>query len=247
MPDWLPPLIAAPFIGSFLGLLVVRLPAAEPVMFSRSGCRHCGGRLQARDLVPILSWLAGRGRCRLCQAKVDVIYPVVESSAIVVVLWAATEVSGILLAATCVLGWALLALGAIDLRDRILPDVLTLALIPIGLGAVLLIAPDQLINHLIGAAAGFVSLASVRWAYRGLRNREGMGGGDPKLMAAAGAWVSWQGLPSVALIATAASLAATLLRAWGGQPIAATTAVPFGTFLSSAIWLVWLYGPLMLN
>ncbi len=245
MPDWIPLVIAAPFVGSFLGLLVVRLPAGRPVVFGRSNCRHCGGILGFRDLLPLASWLATGGRCRLCGAKIGVVYPVVEIAAIVVALWAATEVSGLLLAISCGLGWALLTLGAIDLRDRVLPDLLTLPLIPAGLLAAFEFAPGRLVDHAIGAAAGFVVLAVVRWAYRRLRKREGMGGGDAKLLAAAGAWLAWQALPSVILIAAATALTAALIRSLARRQLTATTEVPFGTFLSAAFWLVWLYGPIV--
>lgn len=245
MPDWILPAIAAPFVGSFLGLLVVRLPAGRPVVFGRSSCQDCGGILGFRDLIPLVSWLATGGRCRLCGTKLSAVYPVVECAAILVALWAASEVSGLLLAVSCGLGWCLLTLGAIDLRDRILPDLLTLPLIPAGLLAAFAFAPGRLADHAVGAAAGFAFLALVRWGYRALRSREGMGGGDAKLLAAAGAWLSWQALPSVVLIAAVAALTAALIGSWAGRRLTAATEIPFGAFLGAAFWLVWLYGPIV--
>lgn len=144
-------------------------------------------------------------------------------------------------AAGCLLGWALLWLADIDIRLQILPDPLTLGLAAAGLAATYLLAPHRLADHVIGAAAGFAVFVAVAAAYRRLRGRDGLGGGDVKLMAAAGAWVSWEGLASLVLLASLAALAFVLLRP--GQRAAAAR-LPFGPFLGGALWLVWLKGPI---
>lgn len=241
--SWLWPVLAAPFIGSFMGVLVTRLPSSEPVVWGRSACDSCGHRLGALDLVPIASWLALRGRCRYCDAAIAWLYPAIELGAIGIALWAASVADGWLLWATCALGWTLLALALVDWRDSILPDALTLPLLVLGLGMTYLSDPSRLPDSAIGAAAGFLFFVAIGWLYRRLRGREGMGLGDAKLLAAAGAWVAWDGLPSVVLVATALGLAAALVMALRGRRITGDLSLAFGPALCAGLWIVWLYGP----
>jgi leader peptidase (prepilin peptidase) / N-methyltransferase len=243
-PSWAWPVIAAPFIGSFLGVVVVRASAPRRILFGRSACRHCGRALEPRDLVPLLSWLASRGRCRHCGADIGIFYPAIEAAALGIALWSVWLASGPLVWASCGLGWMLLSLAAIDLRSFLLPDFLTLPLLAMGLLVTGALEPVSLASHLLGAAGGFLFIVAVRQIYWWLRHREGIGLGDAKLLAAAGAWVSWQGLPSVVLIATLAALAGALLRHYRGGSISLSDRVPFGAALCLGTWLVWLYGPL---
>ncbi len=244
-PDWLLPVIAAPFVGSFLGSLAKRLPAGEPVVVGRSMCPICGHRLGLRDLVPLASWLVSGGRCRYCAAAVGAFYPAVEVAALVVAVWAASMFSGWLLWTSCVFGWTLLALATIDQRDLLLPDALTLPLIPAGLAVAYAIEPARLGDHAIGAGLGFLAFAAIGWVYRRVRGREGLGLGDAKLLAGAGAWVSWSGLASIVLVAALAALAVVLARWLAGRAPSPTERVPFGPYLCLGAWLVWLYGPVM--
>lgn len=242
--EWLPPLVAAPFVGSFAGTVALRLPSGRGLLLGRSHCVKCGHRLGARDLVPILSWLAHRGRCRHCAQPISAYYPLVELAAILVVVWAALLTSGPILWASCGLGWALLALAASDQRHYVLPDQLTLPLVAAGLGLTYLIAPDALVDHAIGAAAGFAVFALIAWLYHLIRRREGLGLGDAKLLAAAGAWTSWEGLSGVVLIAAIAGMIALLGLRLAGRPLEPGQRIPFGPYLCLGIWLIWLYGPL---
>jgi leader peptidase (prepilin peptidase)/N-methyltransferase len=243
-PGWLWPVLASPFIGSFLGVLVTRLPEGRSVVGGRSACDHCGHALGPADLIPIASWLALRGRCRYCDAKITVLPLFMEVGALLVAVWAATVSGGLALWAGCVLGWVLLTLAAIDFRDGILPDVLTLPLIGIGLVATYFLSPWQLLDSAIGAAAGFAIFALIRWLYRWLRGREGLGLGDAKLLAASGAWVTWSDLPNVVLIGAAAGLVLALILRLRGEPLTLNQQVPFGPALCLGTWLVWLYGPI---
>ncbi len=243
--DWPIALIAAPFVGSFLGVLARRLPAGEGVVLGRSACPHCGHALGPRDLVPILSWALAGGRCRHCGARLGIFYPAVELMALAVAAWAAAVMDGWLVWASCALGWALLALALIDWRHLLLPDSLTLPLIPAGLAVAYALEPAALADHAIGGVAGFAALFAVAAAYRQLRGHEGLGLGDAKLLAAAGAWVSWTGLPSVMVIAGATGLALALVSVLRGRPPGWTRAVPYGTYLALATWIVWLHGPLV--
>lgn len=142
--------------------------------------------------------------------------------------------------AGCCLSWALLTLAIIDWRHMILPDAITLPLIPAGLAAAWTLGQPAPADSLTGALAGAAVLWAVRAAYRALRGREGLGLGDVKLFAAAGAWLGWAALPAVLL---AASLLALGLVAWAlaaGRKIEPQTALPFGTPLAGAVYLVWL-------
>ncbi len=244
-PSWAWPVIAAPFIGSFLGVVVMRARAPSSILFGRSLCPACGERLSPLDLVPLASWLALKGRCRHCGSEIGAFYPAMELAALGVALWsAALAATSGLLWASCVLGWMLLCLATIDWRYFLLPDFLTLPLIGLGLLAAAVLEPAALSGRAIGVAGGFVFIVLVRHAYWLLRRREGIGLGDAKLLAASGAWVAWDGLPSVLLVATFAALASALLRHARGGSISPTDRVPFGAYLCLGTWIVWLYGPL---
>lgn len=148
------------------------------------------------------------------------------------------------LAATGVLSALCFALAVSDFRRYLLPDALTAALGLSGLAFAAAIDPASLPDRLIGAALGFAAFDLVARLYRHFRGREGLGMGDAKLMAAAGAWVGWQGLPSVVLVGSLIALAATLLAAkLRDRPLSATTRVPLGLYLSVGLWATWLFGP----
>jgi leader peptidase (prepilin peptidase)/N-methyltransferase len=242
---WLLPVMLAPFIGSFLGVLIVRLPEERPIAWARSACDGCGRTLAARDLVPFLSYLASRGRCRLCGAAIGRFVLAIEAAALIVVLWAATLDSGDRLWVDCGLGWTLLTLGWIDAERMILPDALTLPLVLAGLAAACWLDSDAIAGHAAGAVAGYLLLRSVEILYRRLRGRDGLGEGDAKLFAAAGAWVGWWALGDVLLIAAVAALSVAFANAARGRSLTAHSAIPFGPFLALAIWVVWLYGPVL--
>lgn len=237
-------LVTAPFVGSFLGLVIERLPHGRPVIWGRSRCASCGRGLTPRDLLPLLSWIATRGRCRHCGARIGAFCPAIELAALGLAIWAATETAGTLLWVTAGLGWALLALAMIDWRHFLLPDGLVLPLVPAGLAVTVWLDPSALAGRLIGVVAGLAVLTAVARVYRWLRGRDGLGFGDAKLLGAAGAWVGWQGLPSVLLLGALLGLAGTLVLQAGRGPLGATTRISFGSYLCLGLWLVWLYGPI---
>jgi leader peptidase (prepilin peptidase)/N-methyltransferase len=121
---------------------------------------------------------------------------------------------------------------------------LTLPLAACGLAVAWWLDAASLGEHAIGAAAGWLGFWLVARLYSALRRRAGLGGGDAKLMAAAGAWVGWQGLPSVILIGALAALAAVGVALILRRPFTSTTPIPFGPFLALGLWVTWLYGPL---
>ncbi len=244
-------ILSAPIFGSFLGVVATRLPEERSVVTGRSACDSCGTPLGVVELVPIASFIALRGRCRTCGAPIPADLPLIEALALLGAVWTllvqgSTAPLGTVIA-TLGLGYTLLALSAIDVRHLILPDALTLPLIIAGLVVTGLIAPDRLSEHGIGALVGFVALWGVGAIYRVLRGRDGIGLGDAKLLAAAGAWVGPWGLPSVLLIGSMAGLLAALVLRAAGRDVDGSTAIPFGPFLALGIWLTWLHGPVQFD
>jgi len=167
----------------------------------------------------------------------------VTLGALGIAVWSLVVFPGWLAWASAALGWTLLALAEIDRRHLVLPDALVLPLIPAGLAVIWASVPERLPDAVLGAVLGYASLAALAWLYERLRGREGLGLGDAKLFAAAGAWTTWAGLPSVLLLAGVAGLAFALLTRARGGSLRGEDALPLGTFMAPAIWLVWSFGP----
>ncbi len=232
--------LVAPVIGSFLGIVIRRLPDGRPIAWSRSRCEGCDAALGLRDLVPFFSWLGRHGRCRFCGRWLGWFYPEVELAALSIALIAIFFDQDGDLWLDCILGWWLLALAWIDARRWLLPDLLTLPLILAGLAAALVFDPDGSVDRALGAVFGYLGLRAIAYLYRKARRRDGLGEGDAKLLAAAGAWVGADGLPQVILIAALAGLITAGCLRLAGRRIGAFSALPFGPFLALATWLVWL-------
>lgn len=145
--------------------------------------------------------------------------------------------------ASAVLGWQLLLIAIVDAEHHWLPDRLTGPLAATGLIAAVLTGWPVALNAVIGAAAGFIALWALGWTYRIVRGRDGLGGGDPVLFGAVGAWVGWQGLPSVLVWAVASALVVVFWQLVVRRSLRATDRLPFGVFLAVGAWLTWLYGP----
>ncbi len=216
----------------------------------RSACPFCKTPLAAWQNVPVVSWLLLRGRCARCAHPISVRYPLVEAltgllSAVVAwrfgLGWPAL--------AALVLTWYLVALTFIDVDHQLLPDSLTLPLLWGGLFISLFSAyageaaiPVDVRSSLIGAIAGYLSLWSVYHLFRLLTGKEGMGYGDFKLFAALGAWLGWQMLLPVILLA-AVSGTVVGLALIGLRRHDRANPLPFGPFLAASGWLVLVYGP----
>lgn len=227
-------------IGSFLATLLIRWPKGEGAVAGRSRCDACGAALGPLDLVPILSWLLRRGRCRACGAAIDPRHLAVELAAAMIGVVAALAHPLPLALVTAGLGWWLLLTAALDLEAQWLPDLLTLPLVLLGLGAAWAGFGPPLDERLWGAGIGCASLEAIRLSYRLSRGRDGMGGGDPKLFAAAGAWVGVWNLPVILLAAGLLGIAAALAMLLRGQKLAAETRMPLGTLIALALWPAWL-------
>lgn len=227
-------------VGSFLATVAIRWPAGRSAVRGRSACDGCGAVLGARELVPILSWAAQRGRCRRCGARIDPSHPAVEAAAAVVgacAFAAAPPLAGL---AGAAFGWTLLLLAVLDVEHHWLPDRLTLPLLAGGLLLGLAPLPPAATDRAIGATAGFGTLWAIAAGYRLLRDRDGMGGGDPKLFGAVGAWLGWAALPFVLLGASLVGLVAVALSAARGGNVTATTRLPLGALIAVAAYPAWL-------
>jgi len=243
-PGWVVPLLGAPFVGSFLGVLIARLPTGRPIVVARSACEACGVTLTPRELIPVLSFLLQRGRCRHCGASIARSHLVVELAAIVIVVWTViVDGDSPWLWVDCLLGWTLLTLAWIDWRWMQLPDVLTLPLVLAGLLVTLRLHPEAAPDHAAAAAAGYAGLRAVGWCYRLIRGRDGIGMGDAKLLAAGGAWLGLSGLLFTILLGAVLGLGMAMLLAAAGRQMRRDSALPFGSCLALAIWLLWLHGP----
>ena len=220
-------------IGSFIATLILRWPAGRSVVSGRSHCDGCGRQLRAGELVPIVSFVASGGRCRSCNAAIPRFHPIVELCAAALgglALWLAPDLRGIALA---LLWWQLLTIALLDARHLWLPDRLNMVLAASGLALGGFLLGPPLLDRMIGGLAGFAVLALVAAGYRRFRGRDGLGGGDPKLLGAIGCWLGWTALAPVVLIAALIGL---------GVAIAGRKdrfdALPFGTFLAAS-GLLW--------
>ena len=245
MPDWTLLLRSPAFettalllglvVGSFANVCIYRLPRRESVVAPPSRCPSCGSLIRARDNVPLLGWLALRGRCRACRAPISPRYPAVEAAN--GLLWLALAVLRGPRAQTFVamaLVTALLVLSLIDLDHQILPDAITLPGIAAGIAASFLPGSSvRPLGALLAAAGGWLAFAAVAKAYQRVRGIEGLGQGDWKLAAMLGAFLGWQPMLLTVLIASVAGtlvgLGAVALR---GRDM--RHALPLGTFLGAA-------------
>lgn len=227
--------------GSFIATLAIRWPEGRSALRGRSQCDGCGKGLGARELVPVLSYVLQRGRCRGCAAPIHPSHLVTELAGLAIGICAALASPWTLAAiAGAVFGWLLLALAALDLAAFWLPNALTGALAAAGLAAGLLGIAPAMEARLIGGIGGYAALAAVAAGYRLVRGRQGLGGGDPKLFGAIGCWLGWQVLPLVLLAAALIGIAAVLGFLMGGRKVTGTDRLPFGVMLAAAAFTVWL-------
>lgn len=238
--------LASPLVGSAIAAGAARFASGKPWNLTPSACPSCGRRLGVLELIPIVSWVALRGKCRGCAAAIPASYPLIELSAVAVAVWAWLATPPHVFAATCVLGWLLLALAAIDIRTRRLPDVLNLVLAACGLGVAALLDRERLLDHVLGMALGYGALVVVEIAYRQLRGRDGLGRGDAKLLGAVGAWVGPMGLPGCILIGAGGAIGFLLFTGWASdRRVTSVTSIAFGPFIALGGWVTWIYGPLL--
>ncbi|MEY2341779.1 A24 family peptidase [Acidithiobacillus sp. IBUN Pt1247-S3] len=252
MPTTLEPLawtllaVIGLLVGSFLNVVIHRLPRHESIVFPGSHCPLCGHELRPWDNIPVLSWLSLRGRCRYCQGAISGRYPLVEIVAALLAILAAWVIGwhGQLLPALILL-WALLALTLIDLETYLLPDRITKSGMVLGLliNASAFLTQDfaltRPLDALLGLVLGYGLLRGLAEIYLRLSGREGMGHGDFKLLGMIGAWLGWQDMfLALFLAALSGGLVAIVFLASGkGRDYA----IPFGPYLAlgAATMLLW--------
>lgn len=233
--------ILGSLFGSFIAALVIRWPDGRSVISGRSACDACGHGLGAVELIPIVSALCQRGKCRHCGAAIDRRHLAIELAAAVVGGVAFGVSPGLAGLAGAIFGWTLIALIALDAAHYWLPDKLTLPLLVVGLGIGFAGIDPPLVDRIWGAAGGYLSLAAIAFAYRRVRRRDGLGGGDPKLLAAIGAWLGWQALPMVLLGGSGVGLLYVLFRSLQGKPMTATDRLPLGALMALAAFPLWIW------
>lgn len=215
------------------------------VTSGRSACDACGHELSPVELIPILSGLFQRGKCRHCGVAIDRRHLAIELAAAVVGGIAFGIVPGLAGLAGAIFGWMLIALIALDAAHYWLPDKITLPLLIIGLGVGLVGIDPSFPDRLWGWAGGYLSLAAIALVYKRVRGRDGLGGGDPKLLGAIGAWLGWQYLPMVLLMASGVGLLYALFRTLLGKPMAATDRLPLGALMALSAFPIWIYSNLI--
>jgi leader peptidase (prepilin peptidase)/N-methyltransferase len=252
-------------VGSFLNVVILRLPkrlehdwrsqarellghaetaeAAPPdLVKTGSHCPSCRHKLSALDNIPLVSWLALRGRCRDCGVRISWQYPLVElltALASAAIAWKLGF--GWPLAAGLALTWTLIAAAGIDARTQLLPDQLTLPLLWLGLLVSLVSMFVTPTSAIVGAAIGYLSLWSVYWLFKLATGKEGMGYGDFKLLGALGAWMGPMSLlPIVLLSSLIGALVGGTMLALRGQD--RSTPIPFGPFIAAAGWVWFVLG-----
>lgn len=260
-------LILGLLVGSFLNVVIHRLPimleqgwrrdcqelleiapSSSPEVYNlitpRSACPHCHTPIKAEQNIPIISWLWLRGKCKHCQHRISIQYPLIELTSGLLTLLAAWYfgVSGTAVV-VWVFSWILLTAAIIDLKTTLLPDNLTLPLMWLGILLALtgFGTTVTLENAVLGAIAGYLALWSIYWIFKLLTGREGMGYGDFKLLAALGAWLGWQQLPMILLLSAGVGAVVGIsmilfLKHDKRIPI------PFGPYLASAGLLSYYFG-----
>lgn len=227
-------------VGSFLATIVVRWPQGRSVSHGRSLCDGCGRTLTIAELIPLLSAVVQRGRCRACGAPIRRDHQAIELGAALAGAAALGLAPGWAGLAWAVFAWLLLTLAALDLGHFWLPDRLTAPLAGLGLALGGVAAGTPPADRLIGAAAGFMALWLIRAGYRATRGREGLGLGDAKLLGGIGAWLGWQALPFVVLAGAMLGLFAAALSGGLAGGLARDRAVPFGAALAAGTLPGWL-------
>ena len=229
-------------IGSFLNVCIFRIPLKKSIVSPSSSCPHCGQAIKFYDNIPVLSFLFLRGKCRVCDHAISWRYPLVEClsgvlSLLLYIKYGAHFQYIIYLIFTL----SLVVITFIDLDHKIIPDIISLPGIAAGIAVSFLPGTIFWLDSLIGAIAGGGILFLVAVGYERMTGREGMGGGDIKLLAMIGAWMGWKPLPLVLLTSSLSGAVIGALFIWfSGKGY--RVQIPFGPFLSFGAILCLFFG-----
>ncbi|MFZ1851089.1 MAG: A24 family peptidase [Nitrosomonas sp.] len=251
-------------VGSFLNVVIYRLPemikrdwlqqCAElrgetlsssekfNLMVPRSACTHCGHKITALENIPIISYVALRGRCAQCKKPISLRYPLIEVlTALMSGLVAWHFGFSLLTLAALIFVWALIALAVIDLNTQLLPDDITLPLLWLGILVNLNNGFTDINSSVMGAVVGYLSLWSIYWCFKLLTGKEGMGYGDFKLLAAIGAWLGWTILPLVIVFSSLIGAVVGISLILKSKHDKNST-IPFGPYLAGGALVALLAG-----
>jgi leader peptidase (prepilin peptidase)/N-methyltransferase len=225
-------IIFGAIVGSFLNVCIVRLPKEKSVITPGSHCPHCNHPIKFYDNIPLISYLLLRGKCRYCKRSISAQYPLVEgiTAAGSFLLFLRYGLSGSYLFYFSFVS-ALIVMTVIDLYHQIIPDVISIPGIGVGLLGALIVPYITFFNSLMGILLGGGSLFVVATLYQWLFKREGMGGGDVKLLAMIGAFLGWEAvILTVLLSSMVGSITGIIIMVLKGKDF--KYAIPFGPFLS---------------
>ncbi len=219
-------------IGSFLNVCIYRLPESKSIVHPRSMCPRCGTLIAFYDNIPIFSYIALRGKCRHCAARISFRYPVIEciSGIFAVGVFLKYGLSFEALIYFTFIA-TLLAITFIDIDHQIIPDVISLPGIPIFFAASFALSDITLVESILGILIGGGSLWIVAQLYYVLTRKEGMGGGDIKLLAMMGAIIGWKGVLFTIFVASAIGTVVGMLVMVKSRT-SMKLKVPFGPFLA---------------
>lgn len=234
-------------VGSFLNVVIHRVPRGESIISPPSHCPGCDRRIRWHENIPVLSWLLLRGRCAGCGSSISPRYMIVEllGAAAAVIPLAVDGASWTALGGI-ILGWHLIALAVIDLETRLVPDAIVLSLGLLGLAVFSLEAGWTGVKPgLIAAAILVVFFLLLRWVSHAVMKREAMGAGDVTMVAAIGVYLTPLVLPLFLLLSSASVLVASLLWAWVRKTSLQNVEIPFGPGLALGAWVTYFAGELM--
>ncbi len=251
LPEWYTNALAVVsglVVGSFVNVIIARLPERQSLVHPRSRCPGCGAKIAWYDNIPVLSYLLLRGKCRHCKSRISVRYPVVEL--LTALLFLATKIRFGWSLALILRDWPfvtlLVAITFIDLAHRIIPDRLSLPGLAIGLATSWMVSEPGWPLSLAGAALGFGVFFFFAWLYERMTGRSGLGGGDIKLLAMLGAFLGPEGVITVIF---ASSVIGSVVGISGGllskEKNLMGVAIPYGPFLVIGALYYYLLGDLI--
>jgi len=234
-------LVLGAIVGSFLNVCIIRLPREESIITPGSHCPHCNHPIMFYDNIPLISYLLLRGKCRSCKRSISAQYPLVEGTTAISSLLLFLKF-GVSLSYLFYFSFvaALVVITIIDLYHQIIPDVISIPGIGVGLFGALIIPHITFFNSLLGILLGGGSLFVIATLYQWLFKREGMGGGDVKLLAMIGAFLGWDAvILTILLSSLIGSITGIIIMALKGKDF--KYAIPFGPFLSLAAVIALFY------
>ncbi len=235
-------------LGSFLNVCIYRIPLKKSILFPSSFCPNCGVKIRAWDNIPLLSFIMLKGRCRKCKSKISLQYPLVEfvTPTLIVITYLQFSL-GWEFAAKAILCLLLVVIFFIDLKHRIIPDVITLPGIALGLLLSFFVESPSVVNSLIGIFGGGVLFYLSAVLGELLFKKESMGGGDIKLAMMLGAFLGWQKILLVFLISALLGTIVGTTALLFSKDVKETRMIPFGPFLASGSVLAIFLGDMLIS